>query len=127
MPNNTYPSHYDFNCIFQLKRSGVLNYNKTSEIKFVDYRVSKSTWLLDHQHKSIKVISDRIADMTGLSMLSAESLHVVNYGIGGLFSSHFDWTRTTDKTFENSGAGNRIATVLFYVREIRIKINLELF
>lgn len=60
---------------------------------------------------AINIINARIEDMTGLSVVSAERLQVVNYGIGGQYEPHYDFY------FENfpMKRGNRIATVLFYV------------
>lgn len=52
--------------------------------------------------------------MTGLSQKTAEALQAQNYGIGGHYSSHWDFYQKTEKTVEENG--NRIATALFYVR-----------
>lgn len=52
--------------------------------------------------------------MTGLSQKTAEDLQTQNYGIGGHYSSHWDFYKKTEKTVKEKG--NRIATVLFYVR-----------
>lgn len=59
----------------------------------------------------IKIIDARIEDMTGLSLISAERLQVVNYGIGGQYEPHHDFYYQKHKMRR----GNRIATVLFYV------------
>lgn len=58
----------------------------------------------------MQAITDRIEDMTGLMMETAEDLQVANYGIGGHFGPHHDYIDND----EGSGEG-RIATVLFYV------------
>lgn len=65
-------------------------------------------------------ITNRVADMSGLSMESAEGLQVVNYGIGGHYATHFDFA--TDKDVEKGfpHLGNRIATTLFYVQCIHV-------
>lgn len=55
--------------------------------------------------------------MTGLTVKTAEELQVVNYGIGGHYEPHFDFARREESNaFKSLGTGNRIATVLFYVR-----------
>lgn len=54
-----------------------------------------------------------IQDMTGLTQETAEAIQVQNYGIGGHYSSHWDHRIKRDVQFD--GAGNRIATALFYV------------
>lgn len=80
-----------------------------------EYRISKSAWIRDEEHKLIQDVSQRVKDMTGLSMTTAEALQVVNYGIGGHYEPHFDFALPDDLSFEEAGMGNRIATVLFYV------------
>lgn len=55
--------------------------------------------------------------MTGLSIATAEPLQVVNYGIGGHYEPHFDFALDDDHAFKEDGTGNRIATILFYVRK----------
>ena len=51
--------------------------------------------------------------MTDLSQETAEALQVQNYGIGGHYVPHWDHRLSRDAPF--NVAGNRIATVLFYV------------
>lgn len=81
-----------------------------------NYRISKSAWLRDIEHKYIRDIGQRVEDMTGLSVSTAEELQVVNYGIGGHYEPHFDFARKEEtNAFKSLGTGNRIATVLFYV------------
>lgn len=57
-------------------------------------------------------VSQRIADATGLSMETAESLLVQNYGIGGRFEPHYDALET--------GVNDRIATFLIYMSDVEI-------
>lgn len=78
-------------------------------------RISKSAFIEDKAHNYVADITKRVADMTGLSMKSAETLQIVNYGVGGYYNLHFDFGPKDDKSFEDFGFGNRIATVLFYV------------
>lgn len=59
------------------------------------YRISKVTWMSDNESPVIARISQRVADMTGLSMISAESFQVLNYGIGGHYEPHFDFARVS--------------------------------
>lgn len=80
------------------------------------YRISKSGWLRDEEHKFIRDISLRVEDMSGLTTTSAEELQVVNYGIGGHYEPHYDFARREEvNAFKSLGTGNRIATILFYV------------
>lgn len=46
---------------------------------------------------------------------TGEDLQVVNYGIGGFYNLHYDFTVVGDNAFDSMGVGNRIATILFYV------------
>lgn len=100
---------------FQFKRATVQNH-KTGELEVAAYRISKSGWLRDEEHPYVHAISQRVEDMTGLTVSSAEELQVVNYGIGGHYEPHFDFARREEvNAFKSLGTGNRIATVLFYV------------
>lgn len=92
--------------------------NNTFGEKFDDIvRVGQLAWLPKSTNKYIKTIFQRIEDMTELTTKSAESLQVLNYGIGGHYVPHFDFS--TDKSaFSKIGFGNRISTVLFYVKII---------
>lgn len=81
-------------------------------------RISKFAWLDESVHKYVDNISKRVGDMSGLSMKSAEPLQVVNYGLGGYYTLHYDFGLPNDKTFEKLSVGNRIATIMFYVIKI---------
>ncbi|KOB65274.1 Prolyl 4-hydroxylase alpha subunit [Operophtera brumata] len=69
-----------------------------------NFRISKSSWLKDEESPQIARISQRVTDMTGLSMISAEELQVVNYGIGGYYKPHYDFTRLGLSLFPVKGA-----------------------
>ncbi|XP_059356831.1 prolyl 4-hydroxylase subunit alpha-1-like [Carassius carassius] len=71
-------------------------------------RTSQSVFL-DEGYPVVSRVSQRIADITGLSMESAEHLHVQNYGIGGKYEPHYDAWDT-----ENG----RIATFLIYMSDV---------
>ncbi|KAJ8977990.1 hypothetical protein NQ317_004535 [Molorchus minor] len=99
----------------RFRRATVQN-SQTGELEIAQYRISKSAWLKEEEHKHIDDISQRVTDMTGLTVETAEELQVVNYGIGGHYEPHFDFARRDEKNaFKSLGTGNRIATVLFYV------------
>lgn len=66
---------------------------KTGELETAQYRISKSAWLKDFEHKHIDSVCKRVGDMTGLNVITAEELQVVNYGIGGHYEPHFDFAR----------------------------------
>lgn len=100
----------------QFQRATVQNH-LTGELEVATYRISKSAWLRDEEHEVIATVGRRLHDMTGLNMKTAEELQVVNYGIGGHYEPHFDFARKDEiNSFKSLGTGNRVATVLFYVR-----------
>lgn len=72
-------------------------------------RVSQSVFLKDSPVDAR--VSQRIADATGLSMETAEPLHVQNYGIGGRYEPHYDALEICN---------DRIATFLFYMSDVEI-------
>lgn len=98
-------------------KRAVVHDPKTGELTPAHYRISKSSWLRDEESPVIARITQRVTDMTGLSMLHAEELQVVNYGIGGHYEPHFDFARKRENPFTKFG-GNRIATVLFYMSDV---------
>ncbi|XP_068632631.1 prolyl 4-hydroxylase subunit alpha-2-like [Battus philenor] len=99
----------------RFKRATVREVN--GESSFSDYRISKSAWLLDEESPAVARVTQRTADFTGLSMDTAEELQVVNYGIGGHYDPHYDFTRHYELPYIH-GNGNRIATVLFYMSDV---------
>lgn len=105
----------------RFRRATVQNH-KTGELEVANYRISKSAWLRNEDHKFVEDIALRVEDMTGLTTTTAEELQVVNYGIGGHYEPHFDFARKEEKNaFKSLGTGNRIATVLFYVSFVQVK------
>ena len=72
----------------RFKRATVQNH-RTGELEVAQYRISKSAWLKDEEHEAVANIVQRVKDMTGLTMETAEELQVVNYGIGGHYEPHY--------------------------------------
>ena len=54
------------------------------------------------------------------------TIQVVNYGIGGQYEPHYDFARVDEDAFSDHGAGNRIATVLFYVSKTLLVLHCSL-
>ncbi|XP_013402652.1 prolyl 4-hydroxylase subunit alpha-1 [Lingula anatina] len=90
----------------------------TGKLEFAEYRVSKSVFLDSDIDPVVEVISQRIADITGLDMSTAEGLQVANYGMGGQYEPHFDFARRRETHAFSDAIGNRIATVLFYMTDV---------
>ncbi|XP_028668628.1 prolyl 4-hydroxylase subunit alpha-2-like [Erpetoichthys calabaricus] len=101
----------------KLARAGVSD-RKTGGQFIAEYRVSKSAWLREEDHLVVFRLNQRIADVTGLSMESAEPLQVANYGVGGQYEPHYDFPRihVNDTVFKLNGS--RIATLLIYMSDV---------
>lgn len=99
----------------------------------LSYRVSETAWLPDTYSSSIRKITQRVQLITGLSTMQtsfpfdAESLQILNYGIGGMYEQHLDHFgnslhinpyRQNDPKPDLYGAGDRIATWMFYLNEV---------
>ncbi|KAL3317677.1 Prolyl 4-hydroxylase, alpha polypeptide [Cichlidogyrus casuarinus] len=91
----------------------------TGEMKAADYRISKSAWLEDDTDEITKRINKRIEMVTGLDLSSAEILQVVNYGLGGQYEPHFDHSQDSDSDAFDEDGGNRIATLIFYLTDVK--------
>ncbi|XP_028331385.1 prolyl 4-hydroxylase subunit alpha-1-like isoform X2 [Gouania willdenowi] len=115
----------------------------TGRLITAPYRVSKSAWLGAGEHPVVEKINQRIEDVTGLDVSTAEDLQVLlsfitlcwrnlqapqlslsmmqvaNYGVGGQYEPHFDFGRKDEPdAFEELGMGNRVATWLLYMSDI---------
>ncbi|XP_018970946.1 prolyl 4-hydroxylase subunit alpha-1-like isoform X2 [Cyprinus carpio] len=91
----------------------------TGVLETAQYRISKSAWLVAHEHPVVDRINQRIEDITGLDVKTAEELQVANYGVGGQYEPHFDFGRKDEPdAFKALGTGNRIATWLFYMSDV---------
>ncbi|KAK9536906.1 hypothetical protein VZT92_006659 [Zoarces viviparus] len=87
---------------------------KTGVLTTANYRVSKSAWLEEVDDPVIVRVNQRIEDITGLEVDTAELLQVANYGVGGQYEPHYDFSR---RPFDNNRDGNRLATFLNYKDE----------
>jgi len=102
----------------RFKRATVQNY-KTGELETANYRISKTAWLKEEEHKHVGNIYSRTNQISGLNMETSEELQVSNYGIGGHYEPHFDFARREEKNaFASLGTGNRIATLLIYASDV---------
>uniref|UniRef100_A0A674MAN7 procollagen-proline 4-dioxygenase n=1 Tax=Takifugu rubripes TaxID=31033 RepID=A0A674MAN7_TAKRU len=93
---------------------------QTGQLTTAPYRVSKSAWLGAFEHPVVDRINQRIEDITGLDVSTAEDLQVANYGVGGQYEPHYDFGRKDEPdAFKELGTGNRIATWLLYMSEVQ--------
>ncbi|XP_037638399.1 prolyl 4-hydroxylase subunit alpha-1b isoform X3 [Sebastes umbrosus] len=101
------------------KRRATVHDPLTGKLTTAMYRVSKSAWLTGYEDPIIDKINQRIEDLTGLEMDTAEELQIANYGVGGQYEPHFDFGRKDEPdAFKELGTGNRIATWLFYMTDV---------
>ncbi|XP_077448951.1 prolyl 4-hydroxylase subunit alpha-2 isoform X1 [Stigmatopora argus] len=112
---------------------------KTGVLTTANYRVSKSAWLEEEDGPVISRVNQRIQDITGLTVDTAELLQVANYGVGGQYEPHFDFSRRPfdsnlkvdgnrlatflnykdePDAFKRLGTGNRVATFLNYMSDV---------
>ncbi|XP_037610477.1 prolyl 4-hydroxylase subunit alpha-1a [Sebastes umbrosus] len=102
----------------RLRRATISN-PVTGVLETAHYRISKSAWLAAFEHPVVDRINQRIEDITGLDVTTAEELQVANYGVGGQYEPHFDFGRKDEPdAFEELGTGNRIATWLLYMSDV---------
>uniref|UniRef100_A0A3B3ZXQ7 Prolyl 4-hydroxylase subunit alpha-1 n=1 Tax=Periophthalmus magnuspinnatus TaxID=409849 RepID=A0A3B3ZXQ7_9GOBI len=102
----------------RLRRATISN-PITGVLETAHYRISKSAWLTGYDDPVVEIINERIEDITGLEMDTAEELQVANYGVGGQYEPHFDFGRKDEPdAFKELGTGNRIATWLFYMSDV---------
>uniref|UniRef100_A0A8C2IEN1 procollagen-proline 4-dioxygenase n=1 Tax=Cyprinus carpio TaxID=7962 RepID=A0A8C2IEN1_CYPCA len=89
----------------------------TGVLTVAHYRVSKSAWLEGEDDPVIARVNQRIEDVTGLSVNTAELLQVANYGVGGQYEPHYDFSR---RPFDSNLKvdGNRLATYLNYMSDV---------
>lgn len=73
-----------------LTRATIFNVDKRAGMAGND-RTSQYAWFEDKNHRLIRTLNKRIEDMTGLSMRFAEKIQVMNYGLGGHYSTHYDY------------------------------------
>ncbi|XP_033216387.1 prolyl 4-hydroxylase subunit alpha-2-like [Belonocnema kinseyi] len=82
-------------------------------------RIAKNAYLENDENEHIQLLRRRVQHMTGLTVDTAERLHISYYTIGGFYLPHFDAVHEEDKnSLKEFGTGNRIATVLFYMNDV---------
>nr|XP_045008332.1 prolyl 4-hydroxylase subunit alpha-2 isoform X4 [Jaculus jaculus] len=82
---------------------------KTGVLTVASYRVSKSSWLEEDDDPVVARVNRRMQHITGLT--------VANYGMGGQYEPHFDFSR---RPFDSGlkTEGNRLATFLNYMSDV---------
>ncbi|XP_050664918.1 prolyl 4-hydroxylase subunit alpha-1-like isoform X1 [Leptidea sinapis] len=94
-----------------------VNYSAAGGVKPANFRISKYGALSDKASPTVARVSRRVSAFTNFDMSSAEPLQVVNYGIGGHYTPHYDYYRPNEESITDED-GDRIATVLFYMSDV---------
>ncbi|KAL3876424.1 hypothetical protein ACJMK2_034273 [Sinanodonta woodiana] len=115
-----------------LHRSGVVLTENTAG--FSEVRISETAWVSDATIPMAKKLSKRVEFITGLStqqypvVSHAEFFQIVNYGSGGMYEEHLDpfgYLMSYGRAFRPAdpqdlqGSGDRIATWLYYLSDVR--------
>ncbi|KII60356.1 Prolyl 4-hydroxylase subunit alpha-1 [Thelohanellus kitauei] len=87
--------HFKMEAYNELQTATVHN-SETGKLETAKYRITQSSWL-DKNHDSItRRMKARVVVATDLTLESAEMFQVANYGIGGFYDTHFDFSRMSD-------------------------------
>lgn len=82
-------------------------------------RISKVAWFRDHDVPMVARLSAAVSAVTGMHVESAEELQVVNYGVGGHYAPHADYTKEHEQpSAEEMQGGQRAATFLMYLSDV---------
>lgn len=88
---------------------------KTGAGVIINTRISKTAWLTHDDHETVRTFYKRVEDLTGLTSETAESLQVINYGLGGYYDRHYDASKQNSTKINN---GMRISTWLTYISDV---------
>lgn len=84
-------------------------------------RSGGNCWLRYQEDKTIKAIGQRIADIVGLPLDTAESMQVIYYDKGQEYRHHFDAFDLTTERGQRAAkwGGQRILTALVYLNRVK--------
>ncbi|XP_075723863.1 prolyl 4-hydroxylase subunit alpha-2-like [Rhipicephalus microplus] len=84
-------------------------------------RISKVAWLRDDPSSFVARLSTAVSAATGLRIESAELMQVVNYGVGGHYTPHADYTLPHEHSSDmEMTLGQRVATWLMYLSNVTV-------
>jgi len=99
----------------RIKRSTVYSLGGSGGSTAAAFRTSQGASFNYSRNAVTKLLSQHMADFSGLDMDYAEDLQVANYGIGGHYEPHWDSFPENHVYQEGDWHGNRIATGIYYV------------
>ncbi|XP_048728685.2 prolyl 4-hydroxylase subunit alpha-2-like isoform X1 [Ostrea edulis] len=101
--------------------------------KVDDVRISQTCWIGTDEYPELAKLENRIKLLTGLSAAyklqrsHSEKFQVLNYGVGGMYTVHYDNTKFTLWTPPNPldpddirTSGDRMATWMFYLNDVKL-------
>ncbi|XP_065357425.1 prolyl 4-hydroxylase subunit alpha-2 [Calliphora vicina] len=92
--------------------------SKIGNHQYSEKRTSKQSWLYWEKHEFLKKLYQRLEDITGLNMDTSEAMQVANYGIGGHYGPHYDFSEDPKTLFGKDE--NRILTAMFYINDVEL-------
>lgn len=98
----------------ELQRSQVYSLGG-SDRTAASFRTSKGTSFEYSEHPIMQKMSNHLADLFDLNMISAEALQIANYGIGGHYEPHMDSFVEPHDYSQEFDQTNRMATGIYYV------------
>lgn len=107
--------------------NGQVTYGKLDNV-----RVSQTSWVSTDEYPELSRLEDRIKLTTGLSAQykpvrsHSEKFQVLNYGVGGMYTVHYDYTGYMLGIPSNlldsediRTSGERVATWMFYLNDVK--------
>ena len=108
--------HIKLTAVPKLHRSEVI-YQETGIIAVSEDRISKQTKFEYNTTPIIARVHRKLSALTNLSLSTADDLSVINYGIGGHFEPHLDFS--TNDILLDPNVGNRILTAILYMSDVQ--------
>jgi prolyl 4-hydroxylase len=83
-------------------------------------RTGSVHWIQHNLTPITQSVSQRLADLVGIPLENAESIQVINYGVGEQYKPHYDGWEHTTETGQRCLArgGQRLLTCLIYLSDV---------
>ncbi|EDV21671.1 uncharacterized protein TRIADDRAFT_59908 [Trichoplax adhaerens] len=102
----------------QLQPAGVYHTTSADNRNLEGYtRIAKMAFILDEESAVASAITQRLQDVTGLNMNFSEPLQVINYGIAGQYTPHYD-TFPAKSGDRSHPSHDRLATAILYLSDV---------